>query len=254
MPIIVYPWPPVAAVASEWTIDQPVSQIRSALTGRDVMQASRPPRRLATVEVSALGGAGRQGAGYCEMLRQLLSGGIHGVRIRSYAINWHLDEIDRSADALNPSPLEWVTPPDPISWGGLSWVTGGAVIGGTPGTSGPWGTLQVTGLPPNMVVGRVGDFIRVYEATDASVFETARLMRLATTNGSGAVTLKLDRALTISGGRVMMAGQDEAVFRPDGAMPRSVQPVGGNWSYTWRFREVFPDEVGGFDERAGTWT
>lgn len=253
MPINVYPWPPVGAVAMEWTSIAPVARLRSGLTGRDVMQASQRKRRVATLEISALAN-GRMGAGYCEMLREVLDGGIHAVRLLSSPINWWLDEIPRRAGALNPQPLSWTPPPGSIDWPGISWVTGAAVIGGTPGTSGPWGSLPVSGLPANMTVARPGDFIRIYDPVDPAIFEIARLMRPATTNGSGAVTLKLNIVPTISGARVMMAGQDEGVFRPDGDLPRSVQPASGDWYYTWRFREVFSDEVGGFEERPNAWT
>ena len=37
------------------------------------------------------------------------------------------------------------------------------------------------------------------------------------------------------------------VFRPV-SYPRAVQPSIGAWSYDWQFREVFADEVGGFQE------
>ena len=256
MSIYVYPWPPVGAVAVEWTPEQPVSRLRSGITGRDVMQSSRRPRRLATLVVSALA-RGQVGAGYCEMLKQLLEGGVHAVRLQSSPINWWMDEVARSGAALNPSSLIWNVPPAPVAWNlgssPVAWVTGAAVIGGTPGSLGPWGTLQVTGLPPHMIVARPGDFIRVYSPTDPTVWEIARVMRPATTSGAGAVTLKLDRVLTISGGRVNMAGQDEGVFRVEGPLPRAVQPLTGDWQYTWRFREVFADEVGGFDERPSTW-
>ncbi len=65
---------------------------------------------------------------------------------------------------------------------------------------------------------------------------------------------KLDRLPTISGGRINLAGQDEAVFRVDGALPRTMQTISGDWSYSWSFRDVFADEVGGFVERPNTWT
>ena len=65
---------------------------------------------------------------------------------------------------------------------------------------------------------------------------------------------KLDRLPTISGGRINLAGQDEAVFRVDGALPRTMQTISGDWCYSWSFREVFADEVGGFVERPNTWT
>lgn len=256
MPINVYPWPPVGALGAEWTLDMPTARLRSLITGRDQMQASQRRRRIAVVQVSALA-AGRMGAGYCEMLKQLLDGGIHAVRLQSSPINWWIDELARRGEAFSSAPLAWRTGSDPLAWrrggagGGnpVRWFTGRVVSGGAPSVSGMWGMLPVSGLPAWTLVARPGDFIRIHEMSDAAVFEVARVVRPATTNGAGEVTLKLDRVPTISGGRVNVAGQDEAVFRIDGALPRAVQPVGGDWSYTWNFREVFADEVGGFTER-----
>ncbi|WP_108500531.1 hypothetical protein [Paracoccus indicus] len=257
MSIFVYPWPPVGAVGSEWTSDQPVSRLRSGITGRDVMQASQRRRRMATLIVSSLAN-GRAGAGYCEMLKQLLDGGVHAVRLQSSPINWWLDELDRQSPELNPTLMTWQRPPEAIAWqqdgAPITWVVGGSVLGGTPTTSGPWGYLPVTGLPPGVTVARPGDFIRITSMSDPGIWEIARVMRPATTNGAGAVTLKLDRTPTIAGGRVNMAGQDEGVFRVEGDLPRAVQPVSGDWQYSWTFREIFADEVGGFEERPGTWT
>ena len=256
MPIDVFPWPPVGAVGREWTIEAPTARLRSALTGRDQRQASQRVRRLAVVEVSALAN-GRMGAGYCEMLKQLLAGGVHAVRLQSGPVNWWLDEVTRRG--FNSQVMTWRTGSNPLAWltaGGqpLTWYRGAVVTGGVPSASGPWGLLPVSGLPPRTLVARPGDFIRVYSMTDAAASEVARVMRPAVTDGAGAVTLKLDRVPSISGGRVNMAGQDEAVFQVEGALPRAVQPVSGDWSYTWNFREVFADEVGGFTERPGTWT
>lgn len=258
MPINVYPWPPVGAIGAEWTESYPVARLRSALTGRDQMQASQRRRRIATVTVSALA-AGRMGAGYSEMLKQLLEGGIHAVRLQSSPINWWLDELERRGGAYGSNPLVWRTGSDPLSWragagpNALTWYSGVVVTGGVPTAAGAWGMLPVTGLPPSTLVARPGDFIRIYSMADPSVFEVARVLRVATTNMAGDVILKLDRLPTISGGRVNMAGQDEAVFRVDGGLPRAVQPVNGDWSYTWNFREVFADEVGGFAERPYVW-
>lgn len=258
MPINVFPWPPVGAIGSEWTESFPVARLRSGLTGRDQMQASQRRRRIATVQVSALA-AGRMGAGYCEMLKQLLEGGIHAVRLQSSPINWWLDELRRGGSSFGSEPLRWQTAASPLAWRAgpgpnpLLWFSGVVVRGGVPSASGIWGLLPVTGLPPLTMVARPGDFIRIYTVGDASVSETARVLKPATTDSAGAVTLKLDRVPTISGGRVNVAGQDEAVFRVDGPLPRVVQPVSGDWSYTWNFREVFADEVGGFVERT-PWT
>ncbi|MDF3606131.1 hypothetical protein PE067_08320 [Paracoccus sp. DMF-8] len=258
MAINVYPWPPVGAVGAEWTEIAPVARLRSALTGRDQMQASQRKRRIATVVVSALAN-GRMGAGFCEMLKQLLEGGIHAVRLQSSPINWWLDEVDRSGAALNGDPLAWRTGGNPLAWQAgagpnrLLFFTGSVITGGVPSASGMWGLLPITNAPANTLVARPGDFIRIHNLADVSITEVARVVRPAVTDGSGAVTLRLDRVPTISGGRVNLAGQDEGVFRVDGALPRAVQPVTGDWSYTWSFREVFADEVGGFTERS-PWT
>lgn len=258
MPINVYPWPPVGVVASEWTRIAPVARLRSGLTGRDVMQASQRRRRVATLEVSALA-AGRRGAGYCEMLKELLDGGIHAVRLLSSPINWHLDDMDRLSLMPPPAPLDWRRGSDPVAWqtgdSPLRWFTGPVAVAGSATAVGAgFAILPVTGLPPDRVVGRPGDFIRISDVQDASVSEVRRLLRPAVTTGAGAVTLKLDRMPDITAGRVTMAAQDEAVFRVDGPLPRSRQPVGSDWRYSWSFREVFADEVGGFVERPNTWT
>lgn len=259
MPIDVFAWPPVGAVGSEWTQDAPVARLRSALTGRDQKQASQRIRRIATLEVSALFSPDRSGAGYCEMLKQLLAGGIHAVRLQSGPVNWWMDEIRRRGSDQNSAPIEWRSAGQPIRWQSagqvVTWVSGAVILGGIPrADGGGWGLLSVTGLPRNATVARPGDFIRINDVADASRFEVARVLRPAVTNSQGAVELKLDRVPTIARGRVNMAGQDEGVFQVDGALPRAVQPLSGDWSYTWNFREVFADEVGGFNERGFVWT
>lgn len=261
MPIDVFPWPPVGVVGSEWTEDAPVARLRSAMTGRDQRQSSRPVRRLATLTVSALA-HGRMGAGYCEMLKTLLRGGIHAVRLQSSPINWWIDEQRRAAGDLNGAPFAFQAGggPDHLAWQAVSGpsplrlFTGAAVVAGTATAHAFGAYLPVSGLPARTTVGRPGDFIRIVDLDDVSISEPARLLRPAVTNGAGEVTLKLDRLPTIARGRINMAGQDEAVFQVDGPLPRAVQPVSGDWQYTWNFREVFAEEVGGFTERPTVWT
>lgn len=260
MPIFVYPWPPVGAVGAEWTVDAPVARIRSMITGRDQVQASQRKRKIATIEVSALAN-GRMGAGYCEMLKDLLDGGIHAVRLRSSPINWHLDEISRRAEmGAAARPLNWRTG----AAVDLDWQRGGGQpflwFSGQPAQSwsvtplGSFWQMGVSGLPRNFMVSRPGDFIRITDLTNPNVSEAVRVLRPAVTDANGQVFVKIDREPTITNGRVDMAGQDEGVFRVDGGLPRSVQGADGDWYYTWSFREVFADEVGGFQERPGTWT
>lgn len=92
--------------------------------------------------------------------------------------------------------------------------------------------MTVTGLPPNTLAARPGDFIRAYQIGNHDILQVARVVTPAITNAAGDVTLRLDRAMTISGARTNVAGQDEGVFRVEGELPRAVQPVGANWTYS----------------------
>jgi len=257
MAINVYPWPPVGAIGSEWTHVQPKAVTRSMLTGREQMQASQRPRRLATVEVSALS-AGRSGAGYCEMLKRYLQGGIHAIRMRSPSVNWHLDQIQRAA-LLNSTPMRWTTPPEGIGWisgnADLLWFDGLVVRGGPSllDAGGAWHHLPLTGLPPNRLVARAGDYLRAHVIDNEGLSQVAQVVTNCRSNADGEAVARIYSAITLADARVNLAGQDEAVFKVEGELPRAVQPVGSNWSYTWQLREVFADEVGGFLE-INPWT
>lgn len=257
MPINVYAWPPVGALSSEWTRVQPKAVTRSMLTGRQQMQASQRERRMATVEISALS-AGRSGAGYCEMLKRYLAGGVHAVRLRSPSINWHLDQIQRAA-LLNSTPLRWTMPPESIGWisgnADLHWFDGVVVRGGpsAPDPGGAWHILSLTGLPPNRLIVRAGDYLRAYVVDNEAVSQVAQVVTDARSREDGTASVRIFSAITLPDARINLAGQDEAVFQVEGDLPRSVQPLGSNWSYTWNLREVFADEVGGFVE-INPWT
>ncbi|SCY61456.1 hypothetical protein [Paracoccus tibetensis] len=246
MPINVFPWPPVGVVAAEWTSTQPVARLRSGLSGRDVMQASQRKRRLASLEVSALA-HGRDGAGYCEALKELLEGGIHAVRLLSTPVNWFLDESDRRAGRGDPraAALRAGQP--------LAWFVGAAAPAGPAVAEGQFWLLPISGASTITRAARPGDFVRLYNPANRNVWQSLRVIAVRRHPLSGAVTLKVDRQPTIANGVVDLAGQDEGVFRVDGPLPRSVQPVTGDWRYSWSFREVFADEVGGFTERPNTW-
>ncbi|WP_157982364.1 hypothetical protein, partial [Oceanicella sp. SM1341] len=90
MPTTVYAWPPVGVTGSEWTELAPVNVSRDIFTGDEMLSAAQRKRRLATLTVSALA-AGRNGAGYMEMLKRLTAGGEALVRLRSHPVNWHVD-------------------------------------------------------------------------------------------------------------------------------------------------------------------
>lgn len=243
----VYAWPPVGAVGTEWTEDAPVNASRSIITGRDYASAHARKRRLASVTASSLG-RGASGAGYMEMLKRFVAGGVGLVRLNSYPINWHLDAA-AAASWRQSHRVSWSQSGDDVSWrDGADLVTwfSGAVLTGAAGTSGGWPILTVTGLPPSRLVARPGEFVTLFASTADMTGATAQIVTEARSDADGVAVLRLFSALTGSG-RVNIGTSDTGVFKAT-TIPRSVQPVGGDWTYAWQFREVFADEVGGFTE------
>ncbi|GGW23960.1 hypothetical protein GCM10011452_09160 [Gemmobacter lanyuensis] len=220
MTIKVIAWPPVRASARSWTIAQPVARIRSALTGRDQMQASQRPRRMVEMTVSAKAG-GLLAPGYMEGLIGLLDGGVNAVRLTSWRPYWQLSDA-QFGDAAFWRPT----------------------ISATVVTSGGVSAFRATGLPPGYPVARPGDRISVA----GSVWQ---VINLATVNDAGSVDIKV-LGEPLAGGPVTFDAWESRVFRPE-ALPIGIQTAGADWSYSWSFREVFADEVGGFSE-VDPWT
>lgn len=243
-------WPPVGINACEWTQEAPVSRQRSMVTGRRYVQTSGRERRLATLTASALA-RGRSGAGYMENLKKLIDGGVHLVRLDVGYINWWMDRLQTELvggvqrNALQSQPITWTTTTDPdLDWtaGGtaLHWFSG-RVIQGTAGTSGGYPVLNLTNCPPSRLIARPGDFVTLYSPIESTTGTSARVMRECRSDASGNATLRLMSALSGSG-RVNIGTADQGVFEVVD-LPRAVQPIAGDWSYTWQFREVFADET-----------
>lgn len=246
MSINVIAWPPVGVVGTEWTEEAPVERSRSLLTGADYVSTRGRIRRLAALDVSALS-RGRSGAGYMEMLKRHLAGGIHAVRLYSYPVNWHLDALD---DTWRQSePIDWTSGGAALSWtsGGsaLSWYSG-TVLTGTTGTDGDgWPIVTVSGLPVNKLVARPGEFVTAF---DDRTEHRAQVTAEARSDGSGQAVIRLFDALpALTDARVNIGTSDTGVFRAV-QLPRAAQPLAANWTYSWQFREIFADEVGGFEE------
>lgn len=210
--INVYAWPPVAVTESEWTIEAPVQKSVSILTGKEYVSAYARRRRLATLTVSALA-LDRAGAGYVEILKRFLDGGVHAVRLYSQPINWWLDAEER----------------------GLLQFTGNIVA------AGDGVRVDATGLPPAQLVARAGDFVTIGG-------KPSQVIKNVISSESGTATIMLFDKLPINTDATgIIGGSDTGVFRPT-SIPRATQPVEGNWAYTWQFREIFEDEAGGFTE------
>lgn len=213
--INVYAWPPVGVVGRSWAVVQPVAGLRSALTGKDQRQSSQRARRHVALTVSALANT-VHGGGYMEMLGQLLQGGVHAVRLTSWSPNWHLDQ---------PEQYQWLSI-------GLT---------ATASTSGGMAAWRVAGLPPGYPLTRPGDRVTVAGVVWQSV-------NAATADASGVAYIRVMGSPTGSG-TLLLDRQETAAFRVEpGQIPTGMQAPGKGWSYSWQFREVFADEVGGFTE------
>jgi hypothetical protein len=240
----VYAWPPVGALGHEWTRDDPVEGSRSLITGGDYRSATQRSRRMATVTVSGIDNS-EAGAGYMESLKRLLAG-RHAVRLYSRPINYG----GRGEGALRQSSIvTWEDEGGEVDWEDgaetLTWVSG-RYITGTTGTDGlGFATVTISGAPANMIIARPGEFITLHGDPE----QIAQIVTMETTDETGAAPIRVFGTLTSETDvRVSIGTSESAVFLPEGAYPRAVRPVVGDWSYTWNFREVFEDEVGAFVE------
>ena len=248
MPVDVIAFPPVGAVGSMWTARAPVMVSRSmrpdSFNKRYVSRIGRE-RREAMVNVSALART-RSGAGYSEMLARFLDGGANLVRLSSYPINWHLDAA-RDKGLLSSTEIEWLNSGDPLAWttGGqpLLWFDGTVLSGVVSGNE-----ITVSGLPANMLVARPGDFLRAFVDLTGSDGDVSQVVTEARSDASGVAVIRLfDDLADGTYARVNLGDSDSRVFEAV-ELPRSHQPLGANWFFEWNFREVFADEVGGFNE------
>lgn len=236
-------WPPVGVRAHLWTVDDPVSRSASWPSGaRRVSQALRR-RRIVQLEVSARA-RGDVGAGYMEALRRILQGGVHLVRLVGYPINAGgppLPDPERGS-----VPLLWRDDQVPLSWldsgSELAWVDG-TILDGVAGSIGNVPVLTVTGLPPSAQVARPGEFARVGG-------QAAMITAAAWSDESGVAVLRLTEPLP--SGTVSIGESESAIFEvvEMGSTPR---PVRGDWSYTWRFRQVYEDEIAGAPVEVDPW-
>jgi hypothetical protein len=255
MTLKAFRWPPVGAMGAEWTEEAPVQISRSMTTGAERLSATQRKRRIATVTVSGLS-INRTGAGYMEMLKVLLEG-IHLVRLSSLPINRHYHVGSQNDEFRQSFPFGWRDNGIPINWTEgatpMIWYDG-TILTATTTTfdGGAFGGVQVTGLPPNILIARPGEFVTVYLNDADLVGVTLQVVTEAWSNASGVVRIKVFGTFP-NGGRVNIGVSQSAVFRPMMPYPRAVQPVRGDWSYTWNLRQIFLDEVGGSITELNPW-
>lgn len=247
----VYAWPRVGLTAIEWTVSQPIAVSRSLLTGARTVTAAKRRRRLASVRVSGLS---RNGGGTMEVLKEYLQGGVNLVRLRS--TRNPLMEADVPDAQRRLTVLDWTQGATDMALGWqvgsgtdpLTWVSGVVlpVITLTDGAGFP--AAQVSGLPPNRLIARAGEFLEGY--ITPATREARRIVRNVWSDASGVALVRLVAPFTIvPTGGASFAAEDEGVFEALGELPRAQQPAFRDFAYEWEFSEVFADEVtGGFQE------
>ena len=249
----VYAWPPVDAIATMWTVRQPINRSTSFFTGADISTSAERKRKLASIVVPGIGDlAGTMNGGYCEMLKEFLEGGKNLVRLNSMPVNWFFDE----QGPFDPKSFDvnWTGPTTDVNWTepttGVNWITT-SVITGTKGTDGTLYTVTITvDVVDGTLVARPGEYVKGFSRADfesGGAGTSARVVRPAYAGVNGTVVIYLMSELT-DVYHVELNATVSAVFMVDGDLPMAEQPVDGNWSYPWSFREVFSDEVGGFTE------
>lgn len=253
MSINVYAWPCVGLLGWEWTVEDPIQRSASIITGAEYISSAQRRRRLVRLDVSSYS-AGRMGAGFMESLKVLLEGGRHAVRLNSVQINPRGGLPD---DVRQSARLEWTAGGVNLDWtsGGaeLLWYSGTVLTGNTGTDAAGWPIITVTGLPANALVAKPSEFLTIY--ADASDIEGTvyRVLAPSYSDGSGVAVIRLhDDPGVLTGARVNLGTHDTGVFRPV-SMPRVMRPRFGDWTYSWEYREVFEDEVGGFVE-LNPWT
>jgi hypothetical protein len=239
-------WPPLGLHGYENTIDAPISLSRSVLTGRRYASAAQTARRVATAITSGIGPDGG-GAGYIEMLKRQLGGGINLVRLALCSPNYRGDV--RGLGLLRGErPMDWTYGGSSLNWtnggSGMDWVVG-APVSGTAGILEGMPVLYCTGLPKNRRIAWPSEVVRVVDEAEAA--HTARVMRVATSDATGMAVLYLDAALP--DGAVLIGFRESVVYEVENANAlRAVQQMRGDWTYTFQLREVFEDETDGFVE------
>ncbi|WP_226559630.1 hypothetical protein [Salipiger thiooxidans] len=248
MSVNVYAWPPVSLTGWSWTVSDPVERSESLLTGASYLSAAQRRRRMATMDVSGVS-RNRMGAGYMESLKVFLQGGLHLVRLYSMPISLITRHSIEDRQSLS---LEWSSEDGDLDWSAsgteLFWYSGTPLTGTTGTDAAGFATVTVEGLPPNALVARPSEFLTIFANADDAVGVTVRIVTAAVSDASGVAVVRVfESPGAFADARVNLGTCDTAVFRPVD-MPTPPQMLATDWTYTWEFREVFADEVGGFVE------
>ncbi|MBA86139.1 MAG: hypothetical protein CML69_15610 [Rhodobacteraceae bacterium] len=236
----IYTFPP--APITGWLPNEELPTRRSeyAMDGKRAVSTAGPARRTLQLTCGALGRGHNGGAGYLAQLWRYIDGGVGLVRLNLPPTNWHLDQIGlrRSignrvvpgVDGGNPVVLvNGVTPV--TAFGNTRRTAAPLVLAGYPHA------VTVTGLPPNIIVARPGDIVRVWDAGTPS---TARVLDLTRSDADGVAEVPVSAALPA--GVIAFADEESAVFEVLEYKP-GAQAIGQNWSIGLSLREQLDSEI-----------
>lgn len=239
-------WPPVGEVAFEISKVDPVSVSTTLIDGQPRFSRYGRSRRVARTSISGIG-PNAAGAGYMEMLKEFLQGGVNLTRVTTYSSIWHFVRASNNAGIENHK-LHWTDNTKPLLWTDnsvdLHWWLKDLTVAHT--TDNGWPALRVENLPPNIIVVRPHENISI-TSIDGLQTQITKALKVTKSDSSGVAIIRVKDTLTISGQAIIGATED-IVFRPLG-LPRAIQPQLGNWQYDWDFVEAFEDEYAeGFTE------
>lgn len=220
-------FPPAAIVS--WTPGEERATMRSiyARSGKRAVSGIGAARRVVDMTISALS-RDRAGAGYLAELWRYADGGVGLVRLTLPPQNWHLDWLDLRARIGNS-----VTGAGPVFANTVRLATP-VTLPGYPAA------VEVTGLPPGIIVARPGDVLRIYDPADGADLGAARVLDLTRADMSGEAIVPLDVALPA--GVAAFADEESAVFEITNYSP-GAQGIGSNWQISLSLREVLAAEI-----------
>lgn len=239
MTIPVYWWPPVGLTAWELTLDRPVSRSVGVIDGRPRTSSASRDRHLVTANVTGMG-RDQAGAGYIEMLKEILpAGGL--VRMRAQSAIWHVARTGFRNERIFGIPTGGGSMLFTAT-GGADLILSTSGIWGTPTTVDGFNAVALHGFPPGVIVIRPHEMIwRIDSAGVKSLTTPRRALRVVRSDSNGDAVVPFLGDAWPAEGLASLGDDVEMVLEPL-SMPRAVQPATGTWGYQWDFREVFADE------------
>ena len=161
MSIKVYPFPAVPLSGTMYERRNFVQRSRSLLTGADYMSVAQRPRWAATFTVPSLAYR-RDSAGYMEVLKRLLKGGVNAVRFNLGSSNWWMDTFATHIQ-FDHTRVRWQKGFSDIEWtnsGGRDIVWEKDVSPYSAMVL-PENKISIMGFEPNAVAVRAGEWIRL---------------------------------------------------------------------------------------------